>query len=143
MTKIAFHKNDEVEVILHRITFPGKNTGWLGVGEHSNVWLITRNLGYWITQLNGLAEDMADANKRASRTSEIRKIAHTVMDTDGSLEKGFELAASGLRDGRAGYQIVDVGDVDPTDRMAVMRALERKLLQEYIDSRKEREGSNG
>jgi hypothetical protein len=109
MIHVAAHKDGDVEAIVHRLHFPGKNTGWLGVGEHDNVWLVIRGWGYWITHLPRLADDLTDGQRRASLIREVRQIADGVMATEGSMDEAFRHAADGLRDGRAGYKIFYIG----------------------------------
>lgn len=94
------HKTNEDELIAHRLMFPGKNTGWLGVGEHGNVWLITGSCAYWICDIH--AEGLTAKNKK-----EIVAIAERVMKTDGSMETAFKRAtgARSDRDFRTGYRV--------------------------------------
>ena len=134
MIHVAVHKDGQLEAIIHRVQFPGKDTGWLAVGEDDNVWLVVRGWGYWICHLNKLADDMADRSKKAARTYELRQIASGIMASDGSLDAAFENAAAGLRDGRAGYRILyvesPVGIEEPSLCREVAKACVRRTLKE-------------
>jgi hypothetical protein len=133
MAKVVLHWNGELELLVRRVQYPGKNTGWLGVGEKSNVWLIVRNYGYWIC-------DCSDA--ASSTNAQLVQTACDVMHSCGSMEQGFKNAAAGLRDGRAGYPVIDVSDVDVTDRLAVAKVVEKVLLTDWLHSQKQKGGTN-
>ena len=98
---LVVHKTDEVELIVRRLVFPGKNTGWLGVGSCGNVWLINGNAAYWICDIVAEGYTVKDKKK-------IVLLAKHVMQTDGSMETAFNRAISGVkeRDFRCGYRIV-------------------------------------
>ena len=94
------HKTNEDELIEHRLMFPGKDTGWLGVGVHGNVWLISGPTAYWICDIH--AEGLTTKNKK-----EIVAIAERVLKTDGSLERAYKRASGQIneRDFRCGYRV--------------------------------------
>lgn len=130
MSHVVMHKNGEIECIVQRIQYPGKNTGWLGVGERNNVWLITGPVGYWICDWKEAGADSVDRKKLVQFTRQI-------METEASMETAMTRAAAGVRDGRAGYQVIDVGDIDITDRTNLYHAIERIVLTEWFNGRKE------
>lgn len=94
------HKTDEDELIVKRFSFPGKNTGWLGVGAHGNVWLITRTTAYWICDIQTEEIDKNDKKK-------IVAFAKRVMETEGSLDTAFKRATRAVKekDFRGGYRV--------------------------------------
>lgn len=94
------HKTDEDELIVKRLAFPGKNTGWLGIGAHGNVWLISGTTGYWICDLH---EEELTPNDRVK----ILTIAKRVMATDGSIETAFKRVTNNIKekDFRGGYRV--------------------------------------
>ena len=132
MIHVAAHKDGDVEAIVHRLHYPGKNTGWLGVGEHDNVWLVTRGWGYWITQLPRLAADLTDGQRRASLIREVRQIANGVMATEGTLDAAFANVAANLRDGRAGYKIFYVGGQPAGVDLALARAAAKNCVRRHL-----------
>lgn len=90
------HKDRGWEHITVRIQYPGKNTGWLGVGVHGNVWLIQGPTAMWICDIHDEGFTFADRKK-------IVEFAKPIIE--GSLEQAYRDAAAGIKNPRCGYRV--------------------------------------
>lgn len=91
------HKDGGDERLVRRIMLPGKHTGWLGVGEHGNVFNIYGAHAWWVFDIHD--EGIPVTDRAAIVTAAQRVLDRPIESVINDIEWGKVNPRAGFRVG--------------------------------------------